>query len=124
MSNSVSKHSVGQYQSCVHALPLSLFCSKPFVADFFSLLFQILSAVATDADIGYNAIIHYTITGETTSFYVGELSGDIATLQPLDYESHSQYMFILTAFNPGEPQLQDTTNITGSSTLPQKMNLH
>ncbi|NXU65158.1 CELR3 protein, partial [Horornis vulcanius] len=72
----------------------------------------ILSAVATDADIGYNAIIHYTITGETTSFHVGELSGDISTLQPLDYESHSQYMFILKAFNPGEPHLQDTTNIT------------
>ncbi|NXV05625.1 FAT4 protein, partial [Cettia cetti] len=71
----------------------------------------ILSAVATDADIGYNAIIHYTITGETTSFHVGELSGDIATLQPLDYESHSQYMFILKAFNPGEPHLQDTANI-------------
>ncbi|NXO64370.1 CELR3 protein, partial [Phainopepla nitens] len=72
----------------------------------------ILSAVATDADIGYNAIIYYTITGETTSFHVGELSGDIATLQPLDYESHSQYMFILEAFNPGEPHLQDTANIT------------
>ncbi|XP_059699426.1 protocadherin Fat 4-like [Haemorhous mexicanus] len=72
----------------------------------------ILSAEATDADIGYNAIIHYTITGETTSFHVGELSGDIATLQPLDYESQSQYMFILKAFNPGEPHLQDTANIT------------
>ncbi|XP_056344157.1 protocadherin Fat 4-like [Oenanthe melanoleuca] len=72
----------------------------------------ILSAVATDADTGYNAIIHYTITGETASFHVGELSGDIATLQPLDYESHAQYMFTLKAFNPGEPQLQDTANIT------------
>ncbi|XP_017600750.1 PREDICTED: protocadherin Fat 4 [Corvus brachyrhynchos] len=72
----------------------------------------ILSAVATDEDIGYNAIIHYTLTGETTSFHVGEISGDIATLQPLDYESHSQYMFILKAFNPGQPLLQDTANIT------------
>ncbi|KAL9863596.1 protocadherin Fat 4-like [Geothlypis trichas] len=72
----------------------------------------ILSAAATDADIGYNAIIHYTITGETTSFHVGELSGDIATLQPLDYESQSQYKFILKAFNPAEPHLQDTANIT------------
>ncbi|XP_068868138.1 protocadherin Fat 4-like [Aphelocoma coerulescens] len=72
----------------------------------------ILSAVATDEDIGYNAIIHYTLTGETTSFHVGELSGDIATLQPLDYESHSQYMFILKAFNPGQPLLQDIANIT------------
>lgn len=83
-----------------------------------------MSAVATDEDIGYNAIIHYTITGETTSFYVGELSGDVATLQPLDYESHSQYMFVLKAFNPGEPLLQDTANITGNSTSPQKMNFH
>ncbi|NXM29909.1 CELR3 protein, partial [Oxyruncus cristatus] len=72
----------------------------------------ILSAAATDADIGYNAIIHYTITGETTSFRVGELSGDIATLEPLDYESRSQYTFTLRAFNPGEPDLQDTANIT------------
>ncbi|NWQ60840.1 CELR3 protein, partial [Neopipo cinnamomea] len=80
----------------------------------------ILSAAATDADIGYNAIIHYTITGETTSFRVGELSGDVATLEPLDYESRSQYTFTLKAFNPGEPDLQDTANITGSSALPQK----
>lgn len=81
-----------------------------------------MSAVATDADIGYNAIIHYTITGETISFHVGEFSGDIATLQPLDYESQSQYMLILKAFNPGEPHLQDTANITGNSTT--EMNLH
>ncbi|XP_061845642.1 cadherin EGF LAG seven-pass G-type receptor 1 [Colius striatus] len=72
----------------------------------------ILSAAATDADIGYNAIIHYTILGETSSFHVGEVSGNITTLQPLDYESHSQYTFILKAFNPGEPDLQDTANIT------------
>ncbi|XP_027549048.1 protocadherin Fat 4-like [Neopelma chrysocephalum] len=72
----------------------------------------ILSAAATDADVGYNAIIHYTITGDTTSFHVGELSGDIATLEPLDYESRSQYTFTLKASNPGEPNLQDTANIT------------
>ncbi|XP_017677245.1 PREDICTED: protocadherin Fat 4-like [Lepidothrix coronata] len=72
----------------------------------------ILNAAATDADIGYNAIIYYTITGETTSFHVGELSGDIATLEPLDYESRSQYTFTLKASNPGEPNLQDTANIT------------
>ncbi|PKU40343.1 protocadherin fat 4-like [Limosa lapponica baueri] len=72
----------------------------------------ILSAAATDKDIGYNAIIHYTIIGETSSFHVGELSGNITTLQPLDYESRSQYTFILKAFNPGEPHLQDTANIT------------
>ncbi|XP_009951759.1 PREDICTED: protocadherin Fat 4-like, partial [Leptosomus discolor] len=72
----------------------------------------ILSAAATDEDTGYNAIIHYTIIGETSSFHVGELSGNITTLQPLDYESHSQYTFILKAFNPGEPYLQDTANIT------------
>ncbi|KAM6407361.1 protocadherin Fat 4-like [Pluvialis apricaria] len=72
----------------------------------------ILSAAATDKDIGYNAIIHYTIIGETSSFHVGELSGNITNLQPLDYESRSQYTFILKAFNPGEPSFQDTANIT------------
>ncbi|KAK1195439.1 CELR3 protein, partial [Pygoscelis papua] len=77
----------------------------------------ILSAVATDEDIGYNAIIHYTIIGETASFRVGELSGNITTLQPLDYESRSQYTFILKAFNPGEPHLQDTANITDMDLL-------
>ncbi|OXB76137.1 UNVERIFIED_CONTAM: hypothetical protein H355_005348 [Colinus virginianus] len=71
----------------------------------------ILSITATDKDIGYNAIIHYTIIGEA-SFYVGELSGDISTLQPLDYESCAYYTFTLKAFNPGDPYLQDTTNIT------------
>ncbi|KAF1578907.1 Cadherin EGF LAG seven-pass G-type receptor 3, partial [Eudyptes moseleyi] len=77
----------------------------------------ILSAAATDEDIGYNAIIHYTIIGETSSFRVGELSGNITTLQPLDYESRSQYTFILKAFNPGEPHLQDTANITDMDLL-------
>ncbi|XP_075606136.1 protocadherin Fat 4 [Balearica regulorum gibbericeps] len=72
----------------------------------------IVSAAATDEDIGPNAIIQYTIIGEASSFHVGELSGNITTLQPLDYESHSQYMFILKAFNPEEPYLQDTANIT------------
>ncbi|XP_030347049.1 protocadherin Fat 4-like [Strigops habroptila] len=72
----------------------------------------ILSAAATDADIGYNAIIHYAIIGETSSFLVGELSGNITTLLPLDYESRSEYTFLLKAFNPGEPDLQDTANIT------------
>lgn len=78
-----------------------------------------MNVTATDKDIGYNAIIHYTIIGET-SFYVGELSGAITTLQPLDYESRAQYTFILKAFNPGEPNLQDTANITGISSLLQK----
>ncbi|KFQ77809.1 Cadherin EGF LAG seven-pass G-type receptor 2, partial [Phaethon lepturus] len=77
----------------------------------------ILSAAGTDEDIGYNAIIHYAIIGETSSFHVGELSGNITTLQPLDYESHSQYTFILKAFNPGEPYLQDTANITDTNRL-------
>ncbi|NXU93572.1 CELR3 protein, partial [Xiphorhynchus elegans] len=81
----------------------------------------ILSAAATDADTGYNAIIHYTITGEAAPFHVGELSGNISTLEPLDYESHSQYTFTLRAFNPGEPNLQGTASITGSSALPQKI---
>lgn len=80
-----------------------------------------MSAAATDEDIGYNAIIHYTIIGETSSFHVGELSGNITALQPLDYESRSQYTFILKAFNPGQPDLQNTANITGNSSLPQKI---
>ncbi|NXN18284.1 CELR3 protein, partial [Indicator maculatus] len=73
---------------------------------------MILSAAATDEDTGYNAIIHYTVTGETSLFHVGELSGNITVLQPLDYESRSQYTFILKAFNPGELYMQDTANIT------------
>ncbi|NXJ09602.1 CELR3 protein, partial [Odontophorus gujanensis] len=76
----------------------------------------ILSTTATDNDIGYNAIIHYTIIGET-SFYVGEHSGNISTLQPLDYESCAHYTFTLKAFNPGDPYLQDTTNITDVESL-------
>ncbi|NXX50826.1 CELR3 protein, partial [Tricholaema leucomelas] len=77
----------------------------------------ILSAAATDEDIGYNAIIHYTITGEPYVFHVGELSGNITVLQPLDYESHSQYTFLLKAFNPGDPYMQDTANVTDMDLL-------
>ncbi|NXG43822.1 CELR3 protein, partial [Psilopogon haemacephalus] len=82
----------------------------------------ILSAAATDEDIGYNAVIHYTITGDPSLFHVGVLSGNITVLQPLDYESHSQYTFILKAFNPGEPHMQDTANITGSSITVEDVN--
>ncbi|NXJ76033.1 CELR3 protein, partial [Trogon melanurus] len=82
----------------------------------------ILSVAATDKDIGYNAIIHYTIIGENSSFHVGEISGNITTLQPLDYESQSQYTFILKAFNPGEPRLEDAANITGSSFTVEDVN--
>ncbi|NXD76244.1 FAT4 protein, partial [Halcyon senegalensis] len=82
----------------------------------------ILSAEATDKDIGYNAIIHYTIIGDDSSFHVGELSGNITTLQPLDYETHSQYTFILKAFNPGEPHLQDRAHITGTSITVEDVN--
>ncbi|POI27159.1 hypothetical protein CIB84_009091, partial [Bambusicola thoracicus] len=71
----------------------------------------ILSTTATDKDTGYNAIINYAIIGET-SFHVGELSGNISTVQPLDYESCAHYTFTLKAFNPGEPHLQDTANVT------------
>ncbi|XP_042680487.1 protocadherin Fat 4-like isoform X1 [Centrocercus urophasianus] len=71
----------------------------------------ILSVTATDKDMGYNAIIHYTII-EETSFHVGEFSGTISTVQPLDYENCAYYTFTLKAFNPGEPHLQDIANIT------------
>ncbi|NWR69368.1 CELR3 protein, partial [Centropus unirufus] len=77
----------------------------------------ILNVAATDEDIGCNAIIHYTVIGETSSFHAGELSGNISTLQPLDYESRSQYTLILKAFNPGEPYLQDIANITDKDLL-------
>lgn len=125
MSNTISKHCVVKHQFCV-CVAASLFSPEPdgfgvcFVVVF---LIQILSAAATDADIGYNAIIHYAIIGETSSFLVGELSGNITTLQPLDYESRSEYAFLLRAFNPGEPSLQDTANITGSPNLSHKIYL-
>ncbi|XP_043399090.1 protocadherin Fat 4-like [Chelonia mydas] len=71
----------------------------------------ILNVTATDKDTGYNAIIHYGLT-EATSFYLGELSGHITTLQPLDYENCAQHTIVLKAFNPGDPHFQDTANVT------------
>lgn len=75
---------------------------------------------ATDKDTGYNAIIHYGLT-EATSFYLGELSGHITTLQPLDYENCAQHTIVLKAFNPGDPHFRDTANVTGRENLPQRI---
>ncbi|XP_030052038.1 protocadherin Fat 4 isoform X2 [Microcaecilia unicolor] len=71
----------------------------------------ILRLTATDKDVHYNAIIHYSI--EAPSFFnIGELSGNIMTLQPLDYETATQHSIVVKAFNPGEPHFQDTVTIT------------
>ncbi|XP_028927738.1 protocadherin Fat 4-like isoform X2 [Ornithorhynchus anatinus] len=71
----------------------------------------ILNVTATDKDIGYNAAIHYSIVETTSLFFIGELSGKIGTLQPLDYETSAQYTFTVRAFNPGDLQLQDTAQV-------------
>ncbi|KAK6488758.1 protocadherin Fat 4-like [Huso huso] len=72
----------------------------------------ILTVFATDKDLGYNAIIHYMILKNTDSpFYIGELSGRIGTLYPLDYETKNSYTFRVNAFNPGT-DYESTVDIT------------
>ncbi|MGH0137237.1 UNVERIFIED_CONTAM: hypothetical protein FKN15_063067, partial [Acipenser sinensis] len=73
---------------------------------------KILTVFATDKDLGYNAIIHYMILKNTDSpFYIGELSGRIGTLYPLDYETKNSYTFRVNAFNPGT-DYESTVDIT------------
>ncbi|XP_075451052.1 cadherin-23-like [Ascaphus truei] len=72
----------------------------------------ILDVSAVDEDIGYNALIFYSFTKASPLFYIGEMSGNISVLQPLDFEMTTQHIMEVIAYNPDDPQLQSTATVT------------
>lgn len=63
---------------------------------FFLLFFPIR---ATDADAGSNAVLRYSLIGGNTQghFVIDSLSGDLAVVQPLDYEALRSYRLVIRA---------------------------
>ncbi|XP_068088490.1 protocadherin Fat 4-like [Hyperolius riggenbachi] len=72
----------------------------------------ILSVSAADMDTAANALILYSITDVSHLFHIGEISGHITNLQPLDFESSAEHVMNVTAYNPRNPQFQSTATVT------------
>lgn len=68
---------------------------------------------ATDADTGANAAIRYAIIGGNTqnTFSIDSMSGDVALVKPLDYESNRNYKIVIRAQDSGSPARSNTTQL-------------
>ncbi|XP_046828165.1 protocadherin-like wing polarity protein stan isoform X1 [Vespa crabro] len=68
---------------------------------------------ATDADAGNNAAVRYAIIGGNTqnTFSIDNMSGDVALVKPLDYESMRSYKIVIRAQDGGTPPRSNTTQL-------------
>jgi len=66
-----------------------------------------------DADAGANAAVRYAIIGGNTqnTFSIDSMSGDIALVKPLDYESTRSYKIVIRAQDGGSPARSNTTQL-------------
>lgn len=79
----------------------------------------VLIVSATDADVGVNAQISYSLLNDETSnglganeaFQINAQTGAITTNSLLDRETTSGYSLTVTAKDGGNPSLSDTTNV-------------
>jgi cadherin EGF LAG seven-pass G-type receptor 1 len=80
----------------------------------FSILFHVKqSNRATDADVGPNAVLRYSLIGGNTQghFVIDSLSGDVAVVQPLDFETVRSYRLVIRAQDGGNPSRSNTTQL-------------
>ena len=70
-------------------------------------------ARATDADVGPNAVLRYSLIGGNTQghFVIDSLSGDVAVVQPLDFETVRSYRLVIRAQDGGNPSRSNTTQL-------------
>ncbi len=67
---------------------------------------------ATDADSGDNALINYQLTGTgSEDFKIVLETGEIVTAVSLDRERQSRYVLTVTAFNPNNPDRNDSAEV-------------
>ncbi len=72
----------------------------------------VLIVSATDGDVGENARITYSMSGELVSeFSIHPSTGAIVTTKLLDREKISGYLLTITAKDNGIPPLSDTTDV-------------
>ena len=72
---------------------------------------------ATDADIGSNASITFTLTPNTVPFSISS-TGTLSLTGSIDYETTRSYSIVITASNPG------TSLVTRTTTLIQILNVN
>ena len=73
----------------------------------------ILDASATDADLGVNGEISYSLTSDTLSlpFSINSSTGAVITSSTLDREEIDYYTFIITASDNGSPMRSNTSMV-------------
>ena len=72
----------------------------------------VLIVSASDGDVGENARIIYSVSGEVVpEFSIMTNTGAIVTTKPLDREKISGYLLTITAKDNGNPPLSDTTDV-------------
>ncbi|CAB3374160.1 Hypothetical predicted protein [Cloeon dipterum] len=71
------------------------------------------SVKAEDADQGANAVLRYSIIGGNThgQFSMDSLTGEVALVKPLDYESTRQYRLVIRVQDGGRPSKTNTTQM-------------
>ena len=74
----------------------------------------ILDASATDADLGANREVSYSLTSDTSSlpFYINSSTGAVTTIATLDREEIDMYAFNITASDNGTPRRSNITMVT------------
>ena len=73
----------------------------------------ILDASATDADLGANGEVSYSLTSDTSSlpFFINSSTGAVTTIATLDREEIDMYVFNIIASDNGTPQRSNTTMV-------------
>ena len=74
----------------------------------------ILDASATDADLGANGEVSYSLTSDTSSlpFSINSSTGAVTTMATLDREEIDMYAFNITASDNGTPRRSNITMVT------------
>ncbi|CAG0879787.1 unnamed protein product [Cyprideis torosa] len=68
---------------------------------------------ATDPDAGRNAALRYSLIGGNTEgrFSIDSLTGEVAVVEPLDYEHVRSYRLVIRAQDGGDPSKSNTTSL-------------
>lgn len=73
----------------------------------------VLSVSATDADIGMNAVVEYSLSIQTpfSVFGINASTGDITVQRELDYENTTDYRLTIEAVNPNNLNMKDVISV-------------
>ncbi|KAM4040255.1 protocadherin Fat 4-like [Anomaloglossus baeobatrachus] len=72
----------------------------------------LLNVSAVDNDTGTNAVILYSFIEASNMFYIGEESGSISNLKPLDFEARAEHVLTVIAYSPNHHHAQSTATVT------------